>query len=108
MPDVPMQAAIAAIWLKSLPQTRDRLALLQRAADELSTSRTIDSDLRAEAIAIAHKMAGSLGMFGFHDATEHARAIEVTLDHPGLPQPERLEQQVAALVASLEKNLAAN
>jgi HPt (histidine-containing phosphotransfer) domain-containing protein len=108
MSDVPMQAAIAAIWQKSLPQTRERLALLQRAADELSTSRTIDTDLRAEAIAVAHKMAGSLGMFGFHEATALASALEVTLEHPGLPQPERLVEQVAALSASLEKDLSAD
>jgi HPt (histidine-containing phosphotransfer) domain-containing protein len=102
---VNMQASIAAIWQRSLPRTRDQLALLRRAADELSSTRTIDPDLRAQALAVAHKLAGSLGTFGFAEGTEHARAIEVTLDHDGLPQPERLEEQVSALESSLAAHL---
>jgi HPt (histidine-containing phosphotransfer) domain-containing protein len=105
MAAVEMQAAIAAIWQKGLPKTRERLALLQNAAEDLSTSRTIDGEQRADAISAAHTLAGSLGMFGLHAATEHARAIEQTLDHDGLPQPERLEEQVAALMAALQPSL---
>jgi HPt (histidine-containing phosphotransfer) domain-containing protein len=93
--------AIQAIWQRNLPQTRERIALLQRAATQLSNARTLDSDLHAEALSIAHKLAGSLGMFGYTAGTEHARAIEIELSHPGLPQPERLQRNVDALVASL-------
>lgn len=105
MTEVPMQAALAAIWKKNLPQTRERLALLKRAAEQLSTTRTIDDDLRADALSTAHKMAGSLGMFGLHSATETARAVEHILDHEGLPQPERLQEQVNALAAVLASHL---
>ncbi|SEC16025.1 Hpt domain-containing protein [Terriglobus roseus] len=104
MPDE-LQAAIAAIWQKSIPQCRARLALLQQAADDLATSRTLDPEQRAEALDIAHKLAGSLGMFGFSDATDHARAIELTLENDGLPQPERLQEQVSALVACMSPRL---
>jgi len=100
-----LQAAIAAVWQKSIPQSRARLALLQKAADDLSSTRTIDPEQRAEALDVAHKLAGSLGMFGFTDATEHARAIEMTLDHGGLPQPERLQEQVTALVTCMQPRL---
>lgn len=100
-----MQAALAAIWKKNLPQTRERLALLQRASEQLSTTRTIDADLRAEALSTAHKMSGSLGMFGLHSATEAARAVEHSLDQEGLPQPERLQEQVSALAAILTPHL---
>ncbi len=100
-----MQAALAAIWKKNLHQTRDRLTLLQRAADHLSTTRTLEEDLRGEAVSTAHKMAGSLGMFGLHSATEAARAVEQSLDHNGLPQPERLQEQVDALTAILAPHL---
>lgn len=100
-----MQEALTAIWQRSIPQMRQRLELLQRAADELANSRSIEPDLRAEAVSVAHKLAGSLGMFGFSDATECARAIEQTLDHPGLPQPERLQEQVSALAAVMEPRL---
>lgn len=101
----PPFAAIAAIWRRQVPQTRERLHLLRHAADTLSETRTIDPELRSEALDIAHKLAGSLGMFGYGDATDHARAIELELRHTGLPQPERLEQHVSALEASLQEAL---
>ncbi len=94
-------AALQAIWQRNLPQTRERVALLQRAAAQLSQTRTLDADVHAEALAIAHKLAGSLGMFGFAAGTEHARAVEAELSHPGLPQPERLQAYTDALAASL-------
>jgi HPt (histidine-containing phosphotransfer) domain-containing protein len=105
MAEIPMQAALATIWKKNLPQTRERLALLQRAAEQLSTTRTIEDDLRADATSTAHKMAGSLGMFGLHSATDAARAIEHSLDQDGLPQPERLQEQVSTLAAILGPHL---
>jgi HPt (histidine-containing phosphotransfer) domain-containing protein len=100
-PDEITSAAIQAIWQRSLPQTRERIALLQHAAAQLSETRTLDADLHAEALGIAHKLAGSLGMFGFAAGTEHARAIEAELSHDGLPQPERLQSHVDALVSSV-------
>ncbi|WP_419804534.1 Hpt domain-containing protein [Terriglobus sp.] len=98
-------AAIAAIWQRQVPLTRQRLQVLRKAADMLSETRTIEPDLRAEALDIAHKLAGSLGMFGYSEATDHARSVEHELDHTGLPQPERLEQHVTALESSLRDAL---
>jgi HPt (histidine-containing phosphotransfer) domain-containing protein len=89
------------VWQRSLPETRERIGLLQRAAAQLSESRSIDADLREEALTVAHKLAGSLGMFGFSASTEEARAIEAELSKEGLPQPERLQLHVDALAASL-------
>lgn len=97
--------ALTAIWERQLPQTRERVALLRRAADMLTETRTIDPELRAQVLDVSHKLAGSLGMFGYGDATEAARAIELDLDHTGLPQPERLEQHVHALEAALHDAL---
>ncbi|MBE7182373.1 MAG: Hpt domain-containing protein [Terriglobus roseus] len=99
-------AAIAAIWQRQVPQTRERLHVLRKAADTLSETRTIEPGLRAQALDIAHKLAGSLGTFGYSEATDHARLVERELDHTGLPQPERLEQHVTALEASLREALA--
>lgn len=100
-PPLSLSGAIQAIWQRSLPETRERIGLLQRAAAQLSENRTIDADLRAEVLTIAHKLAGSLGMFGFSASTEEARAIEAELSKEGLPQPERLQLHVDALAASL-------
>ena len=71
-----LNAALQQIWKKNLPQTRERLALLSRAAAELRTEGSISPELHTEAHATAHKLAGSLGMFGYSSATEHARAVE--------------------------------
>jgi HPt (histidine-containing phosphotransfer) domain-containing protein len=97
----PMSDGIRAIWQRGLPLTRERMALLRHAATQLSGTRALDADLRGQALATAHKLAGSLGMFGFAAATQHARAIELELSHAGLPQPERLQASVDALVVSL-------
>ena len=98
-------AAIAVVWERQLPETRRRVDLLQRIARNLSETRAIDPDTRAEALDIAHKLAGSLGMFGFQEATDHARAIEQTLDVAGLPQPERLQKHTDDLAAALRDAL---
>lgn len=100
-----MPAALVAIWKKNLPQVRERLAVLQRAADELATTRTLDAELRKEATSLAHKMAGSLGMFGLHSGTDAARGIEQLLEQDGLPQPEHLQQQVDALARAVAPHL---
>jgi len=92
---------IAAIWVQNRPAFRDRLDFLDRTADELTETRTLDPDLRAEATSISHKLAGSLGMFGYTEASEIARRIELGLEKPGLPQPERLRKDVDALKVSL-------
>lgn len=102
MSDDQHRAAIQAIWARQMPQTRERVALLQRVAREFSETRSIEPAVQAEALDVAHKLAGSLGMFGYESATDHARLIEQTLEtHGMMPQPERLQGQVDQLVASL-------
>ena len=98
-------AAIAAIWERQLPQTRERVELLQRVAREFAETRSIERAVQQEAMDVAHKLAGSMGMFGYMDATEHAREIERALDVEGMPQPERLQGHVEALAASLAEAL---
>ncbi len=57
---------------------RERLNLLDRAAAAAETA-DLSEDLRVEAVGIAHKFAGSLGMFGYDRGTEIARQIEQML-----------------------------
>ena len=66
---------IAALWHRNQPQVLERLALLDQAATALLTP-----ELRQQAHATAHKLAGSLGMFGFHEGTRLAREIEQHLE----------------------------
>ncbi len=90
-PLVPMQGAISALWQRNQPQMLARLALLDRAA-----AGTLTPALRAEAIAIAHNLSGSLGMFGFHEGTRLARELELHLESP---------QPYAEVLAELSRQL---
>jgi HPt (histidine-containing phosphotransfer) domain-containing protein len=73
------QKAIAALWQRNQPQILERLALLDRAA-AAARAGALTPALHAEAIAVAHKLAGSLGMFGFHEGTRIARELEQHLE----------------------------
>ena len=70
---------LARLWRQNLPLLRDRLACLQGAADE-ALSGTLSDARKTEAVDLAHKLAGSLGMFGYPAGTEIARAMEQHLE----------------------------
>ncbi len=90
---------IATLWLRNQPQVLERLALLEHAA-AASASGTLTPDLQQQAVDIAHKFAGSLGMFGFHEGTLKAREMEQHLKAPAA-DPHRL----ATLAAELRESL---
>jgi len=71
-------ALLKAMWEKNLPLLRERVAVLSAAADA-ATAGTLSEELRVEAHAVAHKLAGSLGMFGYPEGTRVARELEVAL-----------------------------
>jgi HPt (histidine-containing phosphotransfer) domain-containing protein len=71
-------ALIAELWQRHLPALRERLDVLDRIANSSATSSMSDPD-REEAIAISHKLAGSLGMYGYQRGTELASQIEQLL-----------------------------
>lgn len=62
-------------WAKMLPLMLRRLDAIKRAHRAL-TEDALDDSLRAEAAAEAHKLAGSLGVFGMQDGTDAALEIE--------------------------------
>ena len=68
-------ALIADLWQRHLPTLRERLDILDRIALSASKS-TISKEDREEAIAISHKFAGSLGMYGYSHGTEIASQLE--------------------------------
>lgn len=69
---------LKSMWERHLPTLYERLDLLDRAASE-AASGTMSKTLRAQAFDIAHKLSGSLGMFGYQHGTEIARQIEQIL-----------------------------
>ena len=71
-------ALIADLWKRHLPTLLERLDILDRIAASASQSPLTPED-REEAIAISHKFAGSLGMYGYSHGTEAASQLEQLL-----------------------------
>jgi HPt (histidine-containing phosphotransfer) domain-containing protein len=79
--DGKIDSMIAELWQRHLPLMRERLDVLDRTAAD-AASGMLSEDSRAEALSIAHKLAGNLGMFGYHQGSEIASEIEQTLKEP--------------------------
>jgi len=95
-----MRKLLASLWESNLPVLRDRFAQLELAVAAARTG-TMSQPQREEAIATAHKLAGSLGMFGYPEGTEFARRIEERLEASGPVDALRLGEDVAAMQAAL-------
>ncbi len=94
---------LATLWEKNLPVLRERLALLEAAIQAASTGE-ITLEQRKEAGATAHKLAGSLGMFGYPKGTEEARALEQSFDSAGALKKAELAQ-IATHMKALRSEL---
>jgi len=92
-------ALLAALWLRNRPLIEERLAMLDNAA-AAAAAGTLIEELREEAADIAHKLAGSLGMYGYDHGTRIARQLELLLDYP-TPDP----AQIRALATELRQTL---
>jgi len=74
-----MAAALTRLWEKFLPEMEQRVGLVDAAAQALASSG-LSEELRESAHAAAHKLAGSLGLFGMTRGTEIARELEQLLE----------------------------
>ncbi|MGA7109224.1 MAG: Hpt domain-containing protein [Terracidiphilus sp.] len=95
--------AMNRLWAQFLPQIEERVATLEMAA-AAAAEGSLTSDLREQAHAAAHKLAGTLGTFGLHDGTELAREAEAlyAVDFPASASASaRLVQLAAQLRATL-------
>lgn len=89
LPAASPQTVLATLWQRGLPRLRRRLEQLDRAASA-ALSGALSEDLRSQATVTAHNLAGSLGMFGYVEATGTARTIELLLEAPGETDPMEL------------------
>jgi HPt (histidine-containing phosphotransfer) domain-containing protein len=92
-------ALLATLWVKIRPLVEERLATLDKAAAAASAG-TPAEDLRKEAASSAHKLAGSLGMYGYDEGTRVARELEVLLGG-AKPDAARLSALIAELRAAV-------
>ena len=77
-----LNALLQVLWEKNRSVVLARIATIERAVSELAGgpgNSSSPSNARRSAEWEAHKLAGSLGTFGFHRGTEIAREIELTL-----------------------------
>lgn len=93
---------LVQLWQKHLPTIRERLDLLDKFGT-IAASGALDEPTRLEALNIAHKLAGSLGMYGYQQGTEVASQMERILKSP---TPDTL-LTLHSLAADLRQSLAA-
>src|SRR5438270_1511130 len=96
---VKTSALLSSLWLRIRPVIDERLEVIERAASAAAQG-TLDVDTREEAADVAHKLAGSLGMYGYDLGTRLARQLELQLDYSN-PDPAQLCQLTNQLRHSL-------
>ncbi len=72
------KVALTQLWEKVKVQSSDKVAVLEQASTALLLNN-LESELRQKAQQAAHKLAGSLGIFGFALGSTQAREIEQML-----------------------------
>lgn len=72
------QVALAEVWEKVKADSSDRLIVIQQASKALLYGQ-LKEPQRQQAFMAAHKLAGSLGVFGFAEASRLAKEIEQML-----------------------------
>src|SRR3954463_8720699 len=73
-----LNAAIAKLWSRQRPEMLRRVDVVEDAVASLLEAR-VEPEQLTEAQRAAHKIAGAAGSFGFAQASDRAREIELTL-----------------------------
>lgn len=81
------QPAAARVWAQFHDVIFERLAAVEKAANDLRRAM-LTPEVRQKGVLEAHRLAGSLGMFGLADGTHVAREIEHLLGEQAVLAPE--------------------
>jgi diguanylate cyclase (GGDEF)-like protein len=93
-------SALAALWQRHRQTNLDRISLLESTTANLLRG-VVDPDAISKGAVAAHKLAGSLGTFGFDAGSRAALEAEFVLREPEV-DGRRLAEAVTALRASVE------
>jgi HPt (histidine-containing phosphotransfer) domain-containing protein len=97
-----LAAALERLWARFLPEMRERVSVLESAAQSLAAG-SLQPEQREAAHAVAHKLAGTLGTFNLPRGTELARELELAFSSdPAAASASRLAQLAAELHALIE------
>lgn len=99
---LPHQAALTAVWEKFKGQNSDRITILEQAATAICAQK-LDAEFRQTAITTAHKLAGTLGVFGFTEGSRLAFEVEQMLQSSTLTPT--AASQLKTLVGNLRQQL---
>ncbi|RMG06762.1 MAG: response regulator [Cyanobacteria bacterium J055] len=108
-PEQQTQAAISQAWERYKPSVLKRMEIVGEALQALE-NRSLSESLRGSAERESHKLAGSLGMFGFPNGSQLARDLERSFVQLGEklpaepPQIDRLQGLVSQLQHLLEND----
>lgn len=94
--------AVFALWDKFKQPTLQRLVSLEQAVTALQAG-SLSEALRQNALADAHKLAGSLGMFGFPEGSRLGHAIGQELKTATPNRIDRLVPLITALQQELQR-----
>lgn len=89
-----------AVWQRNLPLILDRLARLDGFAAALRRGMASPQE-REDALDIAHKFSGSLGIFGYPTGSRIAHALEGLLEADLAPDPNDVKGCVQGIRATL-------
>ena len=102
-----VRSALGKVWLNSRPEALERLATLEHFTETLR-SGTPDRDACERALSAAHRLSGSLGMFGFDEASFCAAEIEGLLSAGRTPDAAAMAGLVGRLGKLLEATRASS
>jgi diguanylate cyclase (GGDEF)-like protein len=93
------------VWEHHRAETLESVGVIERALARLSGGE-LDEELRREAGRAAHMLAGSVGTFGFMDASALAHDLELELRSAGVEDLYAIAAKVASLRRELEGHAA--
>jgi HPt (histidine-containing phosphotransfer) domain-containing protein len=88
-----------AVWQRNLPLIRDRLERLDTFVATITGGKATQQQ-REDALDIAHKFSGSLGIFGYPMGSQFARNLERLLQSAA-PDPDSVRNAVQAIRSTL-------
>jgi HPt (histidine-containing phosphotransfer) domain-containing protein len=84
--DAALSQAIDRLWVRFLPEIKERIAVLHASAEALAAG-SLAASRREAAHEAAHKLAGVLGTFGLTRGTDLARELEINFSRENGPDP---------------------
>jgi len=98
------EAGIRNVWQRSRSDVKQRVVVIGEAVNRLEKNK-LSKKLRSQAEEAAHKLVGSLGMFGSDEGSRIAQEIEVLFSGDSPLQQTEDKQKLSQLLTSLRQEV---